>query len=146
MNRRKVIGVMGAAATMSWISSARAEDHDAHHQMFDKCSEACSACQLACHACHHHCMGLLEEGKKEHALTAKLCSDCGDICALAANIVARHGALAGTICEACAKACDDCGNQCMKYENDPIMKRCADECKRCAAACREMMKHTTPSK
>ena len=87
------------------------------------------------------CEELVAAGKKQYVQTMKLCADCGDICAVAANIVARHGALSTMVCEACAKACDDCGKACAQFADDEHMKKCADECKKCAAACREMIKH-----
>lgn len=149
MNRRNALGALGVAAAVlgtQSIASAQAAkgsaDHaDEHHKQFTACAKACADCQLECHSCHHHCEELVASGKKEHVKTMKLCSDCGDICAVAANIVARHGELSATICESCAKACDECGKQCVKFPDDEHMKKCADECKKCAAACREMMKH-----
>lgn len=143
MQRRELIGSLGATALLSFVSSARADDHDQHHESFEVCSRACADCQLACHSCHHHCEELVVTGKKEHLVMAKLCADCGDICSLTANIVARHGALAAIMCELCAKACDECGRQCAKFENDPILQKCAEECKKCVAACQEMMKHAS---
>lgn len=149
MNRRNALGALGAAVAVlgtqvaanaqgAKVSGKSADAHDTH---FDSCAKACADCQLECHACHHHCGELVAGGKKEHVKTMKLCSDCGDICAVAANIVARHGLLSATICEACAKACDDCGKQYAQFPDDKHMKMCADECKKCAAACREMIKH-----
>jgi len=149
MNRRNALGALGATAVaLGAYSSVHAQgakkpekpdDHHAGH--FDACAKACAACQLECHSCYHHCEDLVAAGKKEHAKTMKLCLDCGDICAVAANIVSRHGALSATICEACAKACDECGKACAHFADDAHMKKCADECKKCAAACREMVKH-----
>lgn len=149
MNRRNVLGALGATAvSLGTYASANAqgakksEEHANHHDShFDACAKACADCQLKCHSCHHHCEDLVAAGKKEHVKTMKLCVDCGDICAVAANIVARHGALSATVCEACAKACDECGKACAKFPDDEHMKKCAAECKKCAAACREMIKH-----
>jgi hypothetical protein len=149
MNRRDVLGALGATvATLGAIASANAQapkksekDADHHDSHFDTCAKACADCQLDCHSCHHHCEDLVAAGKKEHVKTMKLCADCGDICAVAANIVSRHGALSATACEACAKACDECGKHCAQFPDDEHMKKCADECKKCAAACREMVKH-----
>ena len=148
MNRRQVLGSIGATAvTLGALQNVQAQGTqkakaaDEHAGHFDACAKACADCQLECHACHHHCAELVAGGKKEHIKTMMLCSDCGDICAVAANIVARHGALAALICEACAKACDECGKACAQFPDDAHMKKCADECKKCAAACREMMKH-----
>lgn len=154
MNRRELFGTLGATAVaLGTYSSAQAQvakkpekdddhSHDHRHDShFAICAKACATCQLECQACHHHCEELVAGGKKQHVQTMKLCVDCGDICAVAANIVARHGALSTLICEACAKACDECGKACAKFADDEHMKKCAQECKKCAAACREMVKH-----
>ena len=149
MNRREVLGTLGATAVaLGTYSSAQAqpakksEKSDDHHgRHFDTCAKACADCQLECHSCDHHCEDLVAAGKKEHVKTMKLCADCGDICAVAANIVARHGTLSATVCDACAKACDECGKACAQFTDDEHMKKCADECKKCATACREMVKH-----
>ena len=149
MNRREVLGAFGATAvTLGAYASANAqparkvEKHaDDHGGHFDICAKACADCQIKCQSCHHHCEDLVAAGTKEHVKTMKLCVDCGDICAVAANIVSRHGALSATVCAACAKACDECGKACAQFADDEHMKKCAEECKKCAAACREMIKH-----
>ena len=149
MNRREAFGTLGATAVaLGAYASAQAQTakksdkSDEHHgSHFEICAKACADCQLKCHGCHHHCEDLVAAGKKDHVKTMKLCVDCGNICAIAANIVSRHGALSATVCEACAKACDECGKACAQIPDDEHMKRCADECKKCATACREMVKH-----
>lgn len=148
MNRREVIGTLGATAVaLGSIASAHAqpakkldrnEDHHASH--FKNCAKACADCQLECQSCHHHCEELVAAGNKEHFKIMKLCSECGDICAVAANIVSRHGVLSAIICEACIKACDECGQACAHLATDDHMKKCSEECKKCATACREMIK------
>jgi hypothetical protein len=149
MNRRQVLGSVGAAAfTLGTLRISQAQETqvaravDEHAGHFDSCAKACADCQVMCQSCHHHCGELVAGGKKEHVKTMMLCSDCGDICAVAANISARHGTLSALICEACAKACDECGKACAQFSEDAHMKKCAEECKKCAAACREMLKHT----
>lgn len=147
MKRREMLGALGttvAALGAFAAGDAQGAHKGEHHHggtHYEKCAKACADCQLQCQACHHHCEELVAGGKKEHLKTLKLCVDCGDICALAANITARHGALSATICEACAKACDECGKACAQFTDDKHMQQCAEECKKCAAACREMLKH-----
>lgn len=149
MNRREVLGTVGATAVvLGGFASAHAQttkktepEGDHHGSHFDSCAKACAHCQLECHSCYHHCEDLVSAGHKEHVKTMKLCADCGDICAVAATIVARHGALSAVVCHACATACDECGTACSQFADDEHMKKCAAECKACAAACREMLKH-----
>jgi hypothetical protein len=148
MNRREVFGTLGATAiAFGSLASAQAQsekkaekggDHNDSH--FKNCAKACAECQLECHSCQHHCEDLVGAGKKEHIKTMKLCSDCGDICAVAASIVSRHGALSTIVCEACIKACEECGQACAHFATDEHMRKCSEECKKCATACREMIK------
>jgi hypothetical protein len=109
----------------------------------EKCMKACVECGRECETCLDHCLALTAKGNAEHARTVKTCNDCGDICALAAKVIARNGALAPEICEGCARACDGCAAECDKHgAHDPVMKKCADACKACAKACREMIQHS----
>ena len=102
--------------------------------------KACADCAKECESCFRHCTMMVAQGKKEHVRTLRTCVDCGDLCALAAKLMARQGAFMGLTCEACAKACDGCGAECDKHSNDEHMKRCAKACKDCAKACRDMVK------
>jgi hypothetical protein len=119
------------------------------HGEFEKCARACADCQLECESCFAHCSHLVAEGRKEHVRTMHTCNDCGDFCALAAKITARHGPMSVTTCEACAKVCDVCLGACEKFPEDEHMKACAKSCRDCAKACREMIEHAgsgAPSK
>jgi hypothetical protein len=87
-----------------------------------------------------HCTGLVASGKKEHLATLKSCVDCGDLCAMAAKIMTRDGALIGPACDGCAKGCDLCAASCEKSPKDEHMAACARACRDCAKTCREMVK------
>jgi hypothetical protein len=114
---------------------------DKHAAHFEQCAKACADCLRECESCAHHCAHLIASGQKDHLRTLGTCADCAEVCTAAAKIVSRHGPLAVTICESCAKACDTCGIECDKHSNDEHMKRCATTCRDCAQACRDMIKH-----
>ena len=145
MNRREVLGIIGAgAAGLTAFARSQAsadEPHAKHTEHFTQCAKACAECLLECDSCYHHCAGLVVEGHKDHAKTMKLCVDCGEICSAAAKLAARQGVLAAILCDACAKACDECNTACEKFPDDKIMAKCAKACRDCAAACREMIKN-----
>lgn len=144
MNRRQLFGALGAAGTATLMAgsvSAVETGHEKHAAHFDACAKACADCQIECHKCSHHCAMLTADGKKDHIETLRFCVDCGDICASAANIMARRGILAATVCRSCIEACEKCAKACEKFPDDKHMKACADECKKCAKACREMLEH-----
>jgi hypothetical protein len=89
---------------------------------------------------------MVGEGKKQHLTTLMYCQDCANVCATAAQIVARGGPLATLICDPCAEACARCGKECEKFPADQHMKRCAEECRKCEKACRDMVKHMAEPK
>lgn len=145
MNRRQMMSTLGltAAAACAAGAASAANQHEGHGNHFEPCAQACADCQVECHGCHRHCSELVAAGQKEHLETMRLCADCGDVCATAANIVARGGPLSETICQSCVEACEACAKACEKYPDDRHMKSCAEECRKCAKACREMLKQSS---
>jgi hypothetical protein len=149
---RWICTALAVVAALTWATLAQPpggaapRPHDeAHHGKLspvqEKCAKACVECARECEACFDHCATLTSEGKKEHLRSLKSTADCGDICLLAAKVIARNGALQAEVCEGCARACDSCGKECEKFPHDPMMKKTADACKACAQACREMTQH-----
>jgi hypothetical protein len=111
-----------------------------HSSEMEKCLKECERCARECEACFRHCTMMVSQGHKDHLTTLRTCLDCGELCSVAAKLMARHGAFMGLTCEACAKACELCGAACQKHDHDEQMKRCAEACKDCAKACRDMVK------
>jgi hypothetical protein len=120
-------------------SSARAQHEHAEH--FMKCAKTCADCQIQCDSCFNHCLGLLADGKKDHAKTARLCADCGECCKTCSTLCARESSLARHMLDCCAKCCDECSAACGKFPNDKHMADCAKSCRDCAKECREMLTH-----
>jgi hypothetical protein len=147
MIRPTFAGLLGLAIALPLTAGAvgTAQDkpaHDQHAAAFLDCAKVCNDCQRQCDSCARHCALLVAEGKKDHLETLGTCTDCADICATAARIVSRQGPFSAGICEGCARACDACGAACDKFKDDAHMKACADSCRKCAQACRDMVKHT----
>jgi len=133
------IAALGTAA-LAKDAPASTDTGSASH--FDKCARACSDCQRACDACADYCAKSLTKGPAQHFDTLVSCLDCANVCSNAAQIVARRGSMADLICHACADACARCAHQCEHHGgNDSIMTHCAQECRKCETACREMLKH-----
>jgi len=113
---------------------------DPEMPFFLVCAKACDDCARMCETCSSHCARLLTEGKKEHQITFQLCQDCAAVCDAAGRITAKDGPMSQLICAACADACKRCGDECEKHADDPMMKHCALECRKCEKVCREMIK------
>jgi Domain of Unknown Function (DUF326) len=143
--RRNLFVAAALAVALVGGSRGTAADEPKHvhgQAEMEKCLKECARCAKECESCFNHCTMLVSEGKKEHLRTLRTCIDCGEFCAAAGKMIARHGALMNIMCDACAKACDVCGAECNKHAHDEHMKRCADACKDCAKACRDMTKAT----
>ena len=144
MNRRELLGLLGgSAAGFTALAAygagpAGQTDHN-HGGPLDQCAKVCADCLRECASCSDHCARLVASGKKDHLTTWQTCADCAEFCAAAAKIASRHGPLAVTICEACAKACDVCAAACAKNLDDKHMQECAKACRDCAKACRDMI-------
>ena len=145
MNRRELIGLLGGSiagfTTLAAPGFGREQGEHNHSGPLEECAKVCADCLRECESCSDYCARLLASGKKEHLTTLQTCADCAEFCAAAAKIASRHGPLAVTICEACAKACDICGAACEKTPDDQHMQKCAKACRDCAKACRDMIKH-----
>jgi hypothetical protein len=116
-------------------------DHAEHNAMMQECAKACSDCQLACDLCATHCAHLLADGKKEHLACLMNCQDCATCCVGCAQVCARGGPLAALMIECCGKCCDECAKACEAFPNDPELKKCAAECRKCEKTCKAMAKH-----
>ena len=133
------LGTVGSRAADQAKSKGPAQHTHPSPEM-EKCLKECERCARECEACFVHCTTLVSQGHKDHLTTLRTCLDCGELCSVAAKVMARHGAFMGLTCEACARACELCGAACQKHDHDEQMKRCAEACRDCAKACRDMVK------
>ncbi len=148
MNRRNVLGALGAGAIgAAALHTAQAQDPKAHqgeaahrHDAVHKeCLDACSDCAKMCDETFHHCFMMVAEGKKEHARSLHLVSDCAGFCSLSACMIAKHSPLMAYSCGACADACKATAAEVEKFDS-PEMKAAAKSLRRCETSCREMVK------
>lgn len=109
-----------------------------HHQHI---SPEMRQCIDACHACHVTCLSeatghCLEMGG-EHAAPKhiRIMLDCAQICATAADFMARGSQAHALVCGVCAQICRACAESCRKIDG---MEECAATCERCAEMCEAM--------
>jgi hypothetical protein len=130
--------LVAALAGLVFVPGAgiRGQEKKHDHKTQEPCAKACSDCALECAACNRHCFDLATGGDKKHALVARLCQDCADVCALTGKVVGRRGPVWPAMCEACARVCKACAEQCGKFPDHEQMKKCAKACSDCEKACR----------
>lgn len=106
------------------------------------CIDACFECAQTCTACADAC--LAEDMVADLTKCIRTNLDCADICATTGNVLSRHTGydanLTRTIVEACLAACKACGDECAQHADmHEHCKICADACRRCEAACTELL-------
>lgn len=146
MDRRSMLGMMGAGAVgLTAFSAAKADDekdthkgHSGHDKIHEECLDACGDCAKACDEAFHHCYTQVAEGKKEHARSLHLVSDCAGFCSLSACMIARHSPLMAHSCDACAQACADTLAETSKFDS-PEMQAVTKALKHCEATCKAMV-------
>ena len=144
MDRREMLGILGAGAVGAALvaKNAVAQDgHDhahAHDKTHEDCLKACTACAKSCDETFHHCYMMVAEGKKDHAKPLHMLSDCASFCGLSACMIARHSPLMVDSCGACADACKKTLAVVEKFDS-PEMKMAAEKLKACEKSCTEMV-------
>jgi len=143
MDRREMLGMLGAGAAGLAALNAQADEKSEDHcceldQVHADCLKACSDCAKACDQTFHHCYMQLAQGKKEHAMALHLSSDCAGFCGLSASMIAKHSPLMMHSCEACAEACKATAAEVGRFDSAE-MKAAVQKLRECERACRTMV-------
>jgi len=156
MERRELLGVLGAGAVglaaLSRGAVGADEDHSGHHhrdKVHEDCLKACGECAKVCNETAAHCLEQLRDGtgdRKVHAQVHAMAMDCQEFCVLSATLIARDSELMLSACDACAEACRSCAAACDKHPASEIVKACAEKCRTCESTCRAMSKSMRASK
>jgi hypothetical protein len=156
MDRRELLGVIGAGAGVAVLGQARAAD-DAdrfrYRTRLDKthldCLKACEACAATCNEGSQHCLDQLKEHAEHghgahHAQMHRRMMDCQAVCLLVAGMVARQSPFLDIMANACGDTCKRCGDECEKDKSsDEMMKECIRMCRECERTCRDMARAVT---
>lgn len=105
------------------------------------CIEACMRCAQACTACADACLSEDTVGELTKCIRTNL--DCADICETTGQVLSRHTGydanITRAILEACAQVCKACGDECARHTQHPHCAVCAEACRDCERACRELL-------
>ena len=143
MDRREMLGALGAGAIGLTALTAKADDKSDDHccdldKTHEDCLKACSDCAKSCDMTFHHCYTKVAEGKADHAKALHLVSDCAGFCALSACMIAKHSPLMVHSCGACAEACKTTAAEVEKFDSEE-MKHAAKKLRECEKSCRSMV-------
>lgn len=100
-----------------------------------ECANTCTQCADAC---------LSEQDVASQVKCIRLNLDCADVCTATSRVVSRQteydANLTRAQLEACIAACKSCGDECEGHaEHMAHCRVCAETCRRCEAACRELL-------
>jgi len=141
MDRRAMLGMLGAGAVgvaVTGREAAAADEKHMHDKVHDDCLKACADGARACDETFHHCVMEVAAGKKEHARSVQLLSDCAGFCALSACMIAKHSPLMAYSCMACAEACKSTVAEIAKFDSEE-MKVAAQALRTCEKSCLAMV-------
>ncbi len=142
MDRRTMLGMMGAGAVGVAVATIEAKADDAHAGMHDKthedCLKACTECATSCDEAFHHCFVQVAEGKRDHARPLHYLSDCAGFCTLSAAMIAKHSPLMVDSCASCAEACKKTMAIVGKFDS-PEMKMATAKLLACEKSCVSMV-------
>ena len=99
------------------------------------CAQACAADTDA---------DLSEHNLADMVTCIRLCLNCADVCAATAGVISRPGAyeadVAKPLLQACVAICQSCGDECERHaQHHAHCRVCAEACRRCELACRELL-------
>ncbi|KTC80171.1 hypothetical protein Lche_2191 [Legionella cherrii] len=101
------------------------------YEQYQMCIEACLACAAQCECCGTACRN--EDKDKDRVGHFEVDrKDCAQLCALAAEMMARGSQYVQEICALCAKACRE------RASHMEHCKWCADTSIRCAQECEKI--------
>jgi Domain of Unknown Function (DUF326) len=103
--------------------------------------DALSDCAQACIADTD--ADLNESNLAEMVTCIRLCLDCTDICTATLGVISRlaeyDARATRPLLEACEAICSSCGEECERHAHMPHCRVCAEACRRCELACRNLL-------
>ena len=84
-----------------------------------------------------------EQNVTEMIRCIRLCLDCADVCTAAVGVTSRPAGydadVTKPLLQACVAICKSCGDECERHAHMPHCQVCAEACRRCEHACRELL-------
>jgi len=107
-----------------------------------RCAEECLDCGASCTACAD--ATLSESDSREMTSVIRVCLDCAEVCHATARVAIRQSSpdvgLVRAAVEACAIACVACAEECDRHAaHHEHCRVCAEVCRRCKAACDDVL-------
>lgn len=128
--------------TLDMLRSSPADRGGLDLELLAACIDACAACATACSACAAACLS--EDGVAELTTCIGTDLDCSEVCTATLDTLTRHAVdrvdVTRLAVELCQAACGTCADECARHgEMHEHCRICAEECRRCEAACAALL-------
>lgn len=137
MERREMLGTMGALALAGIAANVAAADHEHHHHAGTKHQDLINSaadCISKGEICLAHCLVLLGEGNKAMASCAQSVSQMLALCGALQKLAAQSAPQTKALAKVALDACTECEKECKKHEDKHA------ECKACRESCLDCIK------
>lgn len=141
MDRRNLLGLAAAAASLAALSTARADVPAEHHHHeaaagIKALFQSANACVSTAQLCQAHCQVLFAGGDRSLADCSRSVDALVPVCQALAALAAQESPFLPHYAKAAAEICRACEQQCRKHEKEHVQCRdCAEACAACARNC-----------
>lgn len=109
-----------------------------------KCIKACMSCSKACLEALHYCLSQkVSASQGRHIAILQMCADA---CQLSSKMMILDLEFHNQSCELAFELATACAELCDRYQDEPLMARCAEACRHCAETTRGMAGMTVKMK
>lgn len=146
MERREMLGTLGALTLAALAAEGRAADHDHHHHdhgggaKYQALIAATGDCVAKGEACLAHCLTLLGNGDKAMAACAQAVNQTLALCRALQSLAAQGSKLTPGLARVALDACTECEKECKKHEaKHAECKACRESCTECIKQCKAVL-------
>lgn len=101
-----------------------------------KCVKACMSCSKACWEALHFCLNQKVSGVQGRHIA--ILQMCAEVCQLSSKMMLLDLEFHNQSCGLAFELATTCADLCEKYQDEPVMSRCAEACRYCAETTRGM--------
>ncbi|MDR3464552.1 MAG: Csp1 family four helix bundle copper storage protein [Xanthobacteraceae bacterium] len=149
MDRRELLGIAAAGASLLAAGAAAADEHDHGHDHAAhmghspdganaRLAELARACVTTAGACLSHCLQAFAAGDTSLGSCARSVYQMSAVCEALARLAAAGSERLADFSRVANAVCLDCEKECRKHQDEHAeCKACAESCAACAEECKK---------